>query len=107
MREAGQPRRCGGVLAIQNGNPHDPVSSEGDEGAASFHVGGDLPLPLVPAVLKPNLHLRLGELQRGGQPGSLRAAQVALQVEGGLQLEHLTPTEHGARLFLPYHFNIT
>ena len=105
-RQAAQRHRRRHALAIQHGNPDDPLGGVAGGGAAGLHVGGDLPLPLVPAVLEPDLHLGLGELQRGGQPGSLRAAQVALHVEGGLQLEDLTPAEHGARLLLPRHFDV-
>lgn len=97
----------GGVLAIQHGNSDDPLGRVGYRCAAGLHVRSHLPLPLVPAVLKPDLHLRLGELQRRGQSGSLRAAQVTFQVESGLQLEHLTPAEHSARLLLTRHFRVT
>ena len=97
----------GGVLAIQHGNSDDPLGWVSYSRAADLHVRSHLPLPFVPAVLKPDLHLRLGELQRRGQPGSLRAAQVTFQVESGLQLEHLTPAEHGAGLLLSRHFGVT
>lgn len=113
VRKAGERSRRSDVLTVQHGNSDDPLGSIGGDGgrssgdAASLHVRGDLPLPLVPAVLEPDLHLRLGQVQRGGQPGSLRAAQVALEVKGGLQLEHLTPAEHSARLLLSHHFHIT
>lgn len=109
-RQAAQRHRRGHVLAIQHRNSDDPLCSVGDcggGGAAGLHVLGDLPLPLVPAVLKPDLHLGLGELQRSRQPGPLGAAQVALQVERGLQLEDLTAAEHGAGLFLSRHFDVT
>lgn len=95
------------VLAVQHGNSDHPLGSIRWGGAAGFNVCRDLPLPLVPAVLEPDLHLGLGELQRRSQPGSLRAAQVALQVEGGLQLEHLTAAEYSARLLLSHHFDVT
>lgn len=98
----------GQTLTVQHGHPDDPLPGAAGAGAgAGLHVCGDLPLPLVPAVLEPDLDLRLGELQRGGQPGSLRAAQVALQVEGGLQLEDLTPAEHGAGFLLARQFQVT
>ena len=69
------------------------------------HVGrlqlrGELPLPLVPAVLEPRLHLRLRQLQTGGQTRALRAAQVAFHVKGGLQLVHLAARENRASLLL-------
>lgn len=81
-------------------HPYDPLR-RGVAHVGRFQLGGQLPLPLVPPVLEPDLHLRLGEVQRRGQAGPLRAAQVAFDVEGGLQLEDLAPGEHGARLFLP------
>lgn len=96
----------GHALAVQHGNPDDPLPGTAG-GGAGLHVCRNLPLPLVPAVLEPDLDLRLSELQRGGQPGSLRAAQVAFQVEGGLQLEDLTPAEHGAGFLLPRQFQVT
>lgn len=94
------------ALAVQHGNPDDPLPGTAG-GGAGLHVCCNLPLPLVPAVLEPDLDLRLGELQRGGQPGSLRAAQVAFQVEGGLQLVDLTPAEHGAGFLLTRQFQVT
>ena len=48
-----------------------------------------LPLALVAAVLEPDLHLRGGEFEAGGQVLSLRGRQVALLLEASLQLEHL------------------
>lgn len=104
-RQAGQRHRRRDAFVIQHGNPDDPLRRVVD--GVGLHVRGDLPLPFVPAVLKPDLHLGLGEFQRGGEPGSLRAAQVALQVEGGLELEHLTPAEDGAGLLLTRHFHVT
>lgn len=111
LGQAGQRHRCADALAIQHGNPDDPLRGVGNGycccAAASLHVFGNLPLPLVPAVLKPDLHLGLGELQWGGQPGPLRAAQVAFQVESGLQLEDLAAAEHGAGFLLSCHFCVT
>lgn len=66
-----------------------------------LQLRGQLPFPLIPPVLKPDLHLRLRQVQGRGQACPLRAAQVALDVEGGLQLEDLAPGKHRARLLLP------
>lgn len=59
---------------------------------------------LIPAVLEPYFHLGLRELQRGGEARALRAAQVALHVEGRLQLEDLSLGENSARLLFRDHF---
>lgn len=69
------------------------------------HVGrlyfcGHLPFPLVAPVLEPYFHLGLGQMQRRGQPGPLRAGQVPFDVERGLQLEHLAPRKYGPSLLL-------
>lgn len=104
LRQVGQRHGC--ALAIQHGNSYDPLGGILEGGAAGLHVCSDLPLPLVPAILKPDLHLRLCELQRGRQAGALRAAQVALQVKSGLQLEDLTPAEHSAGLLLSSYFQV-
>lgn len=66
----------------------------------ALQVRGQLPLQLVATVLEPDFHLGLGELQGAGQTRSLRAAQVALHVKGGLQLEDLSLGEDGASLLL-------
>lgn len=68
-RQAGQRHRRRDAFVIQHGNPDDPLRRVVD--GVGLHVRGDLPLPFVPAVLKPDLHLGLGEFQRGGEPGSL------------------------------------
>ena len=75
------------------------------------HVGRlqlrrQLPLPLVASVLKPDLHLRLGEMERRRETGALRARQIALHVERRLELEHLTAREHRPRLLLPLPANV-
>lgn len=57
-----------------------------------------LPLALVPPVLEPDLYLRGGELEGGGQVLALRGGQVALLLEAPLQLEHLGLGEEDARL---------
>lgn len=41
-----------------------------------FQLGRKLSLPLVPAVLKPDLHLRLGEAQGRCQARSLGRTEV-------------------------------
>ena len=63
-------------------------------------LGGDLPLPLVPSVLKPNLHLGLGEVQLHGQSGPLRGRKVSLHIESGLELVNLGSRKHRTRLLL-------
>lgn len=45
-----------------------------------------LPLPLAPAVLAPDQHPCLVQLQGGSQASSLCAGQVAFEVKGQLQL---------------------
>ena len=57
-----------------------------------------LPLALVAAVLEPDLHLRGGEFEAGGQVLSLRGRQVALLLKASLQLEHLGLGEQHSRL---------
>lgn len=57
-----------------------------------------LPLALVPPVLEPDLHLRGGELEGGGELLALWGGQVALLLEAPLQLEHLGLGEEDARL---------
>lgn len=63
----------------------------------SVYLCGDLSFQFIPAVLKPDLDLRLRELQRAGEAGAFRAAQVPLHVEGRLQLEDLSLGKDGAR----------
>lgn len=102
-----QCQRGSHALAIQHGNSNHPLGGVRCSGAAGFYICRDLPFPLVPAILEPDLYLGFGELQRRSQPSSLRAAQVTLQVEGGLQLEHLASAEHSARLLLSHHCDVT
>lgn len=56
-----------------------------------------LPFALVPPVLEPDLDLRGGELEGGGEVLPLRRGQVALLLEAPLQLEHLGLGEEDAR----------
>ena len=63
--------------------------------------GRALSLPLVAPVLEPDLHLRVAEPQRCGQPAPLGARQVLAAGERRLQRAHLPPAEHRARLLLP------
>lgn len=84
---------------VQNGHSDYPLSRVAQIGC--FQLGGQLSLPLIPAVLEPYFNLRLSQMERGGEPRSLRAAQVALHVEGRLQLENLTPGENRASFLLP------
>lgn len=97
----GGPRRvCGPVLVVKYGNPNNSLR-RGVAQVSRLQLRGQLPFPLIPPVLEPDLHLSLRQVQGGGQAGPLRAAQVALDVEGGLELENLAPGEHRARLLLP------
>ena len=57
-----------------------------------------LPFAFVPPVLEPDLHLRGGEFEAGGQVLSLRGRQVALLLKASLQLEHLGLGEQHSRL---------
>ena len=76
-----------------------------EEGDGGFLGGGGKhllllqlpPLGLVAAVLEPDLHLGLGQLQGPGQVGALRARQVALVAEASLQLVDLPVRERGSR----------
>lgn len=85
-------------LVVQYRHPDQPLS--GVRHVRRLQLGGELPLPLVTPILKPNLHLGLGEPERGREPRSLRRREVALHVECALQLEHLRPREHRSRLLL-------
>ena len=89
----------GRVLVVEDGHTHYPLR-RGVAQVGGLQLRGQLPLPLVPPVLEPDLYLRLRQVQGRGQARALRAAQVALHVEGGLQLEHLAAGEHRARLLL-------
>ena len=84
---------------VQDGHTDYPLRRRVAQ-VGGLQLRGQLPLPLVPPVLEPDLHLGLRQVQRRGQAGPLRAAQVPLHVEGGLQLEHLAPGKHRARLLL-------
>jgi len=89
----------GGSLVVQDGHPHNPLAGVGD--VRRLQVRRQLPLPFIPPVLKPDFDLRLRQVERHRQARSLRAAQVPLQVEGGLQLEDLAAAEHRPGLLLP------
>lgn len=95
----GPGRFWGSVLVVKDGDPDNPLRRRMAQ-VGRLQLGGQLPFPLIPPVLKPDFHLRLCQVQGGGQAGPLRAAQVALDVEGGLQLEDLAPGKHRARLLL-------
>lgn len=82
---------------VQDGHSDHPL---GVGHIGRLQLRGQLSLPLVAPVLEPDLHLRLGEVQRRGQSGPLRRGQVPLHVEGGLQLEDLATGEDGAGLLL-------
>lgn len=71
-------------------------------GQRPLHVRGQLSLELVAAVLEPDFHLGLRELQGAREARSLRAAQIALHVKSRLELKYLSLGEDGAR-FLLYH----
>lgn len=97
----GAPARLwGSVLVVKYGNPHNPLRRRVAQ-VGRLQLRGELPFPLIPAVLKPDFDLCLRQVQRRGQTCPLRAAQVALDVEGGLQLKDLTPGKHRARFLLP------
>lgn len=85
-------------LVVQYG--HADQTLGGVRHVGRLDLGRHLTLPLVPPVLEPDLHLGLGQVQGRGQPGSLRAGQVPLDVERGLELEHLAPGEHRPGLLL-------
>lgn len=98
---SGAPGRFwGSVLVVKYGHPHNPLRRRMAQ-VGRLQLRGQLPFPLIPSVLKPDFDLRLRQVQGRGQARPLRAAQVALDVEGGLQLEDLTPGKHRARLLLP------
>lgn len=88
-----------GSLVIQNGDPDNPLGRVWD--MCSLKVCRQLSLPFIPPVLEPDFDLSLCQVERRCQPRSLRAAQVPLHVEGGLQLKHLTAAEHGPGLLFP------
>lgn len=59
------------------------------------------PLGLVAAVLEPNLHLRLRQLEGAGQLRALGAREVALMPKTPFQLVDLAVREGGAGAFPP------
>lgn len=68
-------------------------------GGGALRSGGALPLALLllhAPVLEPDLHLRLVELERGGDLHAPRARQVLAEVELLLQLRQLPRAEVGA-----------
>lgn len=83
---------------------HHGLSSLREIGNRSVDFGRDLPFQFIPAVLKPDFHLGLRELEGTGEAGALRAAQIAFHVEGRLQLENLSLGKNSARLLFRYHF---
>jgi len=72
-----------------------------------LQFGGQLAFPLIAAILEPDLHLRLGQPERGGQTCSFRGAKVALQIERGLQLEDLGAREYSSGFLLSLRVAIT
>ena len=54
-------------------------------------------LGLVASILKPDLDLRLGELESVGQRGAVWTGHVALTAKTTLQLQHLS--DHTRRYF--------
>lgn len=83
---------------VQYRHPDYPLGGVGDIG--SLQVSGQLPFPFVPAILKPDFHLCLCEMEGSRQTRSFRTAQVPLHVKGGLKLEDLASAEHSAGLLL-------
>lgn len=63
---AGARRR----FVVQYRHPDQPLSRV--RHVRSLQLRSELALPLVPPILEPDLHLGLGEPERGRQPGSLR-----------------------------------
>lgn len=72
------------------GGGQEQVCGRGGCGTARGHLA---PLGLVAAVLEPDLHLGLRQLQRRRQVRALWSAQVALVAEAALELEHLRVRE--------------
>lgn len=96
----GRRRTVGGrVLVVKDGHAHDALS-RGVAQVGGLQLGRQLSLPLVATILEPNLDLRLGEVKRRSQAGTLGAAQIAFHIEGGFELEDLAAGEDGARLLL-------
>lgn len=94
-----EAQRRASAVVIQDRYPDNPLA--GLRSGRRLQVGRQLPLPFIPPVLEPDFDLSLREMQRGRQAGSLRAAQVTLHVERGLELEHLAAAEHCPSLLLP------
>ena len=88
----------GGTVVIEYRYANHPLGGVRHVGRLEF--GRQLALPLVASVLEPDLHLRLRQVERHGESGALGARQVALHVEGRLELEDLTAREHRPRLLL-------
>lgn len=98
----GAPRPCGRcalggrVLVVEDGHAHDAAPRRDQVGR--LQLGRQLPLPLVAAVLNQILTC-VSVRCRTARP-ALRAAQVALHVEGGPEPEDLAAREDRARLLL-------
>lgn len=74
-------------------------ATAGIGGGGARRSGGPLPLALLllhAPVLEPDLHLRLVELERGGDLHAPRPRQVLAEVELLLQLRQLPRAEVGA-----------
>ena len=82
------------ALVVEDRNSHHAVRRPLGE-VGRLHLRRQLALPLVAAVLEPDLDLSLREVEGGGEARALRGRQVALHVEGGLELEHLGGGEGG------------
>lgn len=93
----------GRVLVIQDGYSHNPLRCCVAQ-VGGLQLCGQLTFPFVSAVLKPDFDLGLCEVKGGSKARALRAAEVAFHVEGGLQLEHLTPRKHRASFLFPARF---
>ena len=89
------------MRAAQQGGRDHPVGP-GQQGRGGdpqpLQLGLLQPLRLGPPVLEPDLDLRLGELERGGELGPLGDAQVLLGPELFLQGGELLCGEGGAGL---------
>lgn len=96
----GVAHRRVGRLVVQYWHPHQTLGRVGHVGRLQF--GGQLPFPLVPAVLKPDFDLGLGQVEAGRQAGPFGRRQVPLHVERRLQLEHLRSGEHRSGFLFPF-----
>ena len=88
-------------IAQENGpgrqNPHRTIILLSQQ----LHIVRIFPLPLRPSILKPNLDLRLRQLQGFGQLAPLRHRQILVPLEFRLQILDLRRRERRPRPLLP------